>query len=46
MTAGAASGNSAGKNMFFELSSAKSQLDFKIQTVLESACLVPKLIKL
>ena len=46
MTVGAASGNSAGKNMFFELSLAKSYPNFKIRTVLKIACLVPKLMKL
>ena len=46
MIAGAASGNSAGKNMFFELSLAKSYPNFKIRTALKSACLVPKLMKL
>ena len=44
MTAGAASGNSAGKNMFFELSLAKSYPNFKIRTVLKSVCLVPELV--
>ena len=45
MTAGAASGNSAGKNMFFELSSAKSYPNFKIRAALENVCLVPKPVK-
>ena len=37
VAAGAASGYSAGKNMFFELSLAKSLPNFKIRAALESA---------
>ena len=36
VAAGVALGHSAGQNMFFKLSLAKSQLNFKIRTALES----------
>ena len=36
VAAGVALGYSAGQNMFFELSLAKSYLNFKIRTALES----------